>query len=36
MFAPLGFTVFLNYIKDKWKQLRLSRQAGQSKEEVAS
>ncbi len=33
MFAPQGFAGFLNRVKDKWQQFRLSRQA---KEEVVS
>jgi branched-chain amino acid transport system permease protein len=36
MFAPAGFAGFLSFLKGKWLQFRLSRQAGQSKEEVAS
>ena len=36
MFYPLGFAGFLSFIKGKWLQFKLYRQARQSKEEVVS
>ena len=35
MFAPQGFAGFLNRIRDRWQQFRLSRQTSQSKEVVS-